>query len=114
MVNLDDCALIKKLDQKDVLASIQLLSKQCQQAWYESQAVNFPQQYKDIDNIVISGMGGSIYGARIVKSLYESAAMSKLSIDIVNNYWLPGYVNSRSLVILSSYSGNTEETLTVA
>lgn len=111
---LDDLNKIKILDKKNALGSINQLPLQIQQAWQESNSIEFPIIYKGIRNIVISGMGGSTYGARIVKSLYDGAEYARVPIELANNYWLPGYVNSQTLVILSSYSGNTEETLTTA
>lgn len=61
------------------------------------------------NNIVAGGLGGSGIGARIAKVLF----MDKLAlpIEVISDYVLPAYVNKKSLVILSSYSGNTEETL---
>ena len=59
------------------------------------------------DNIVICGMGGSALGGRILKSYLGN----KIPIFIVDDYTLPDFVNSKSLVFVSSYSGNTEETL---
>ncbi|MBI3379195.1 bifunctional phosphoglucose/phosphomannose isomerase [Candidatus Gottesmanbacteria bacterium] len=114
MNNLEDLIKIKNLDTKNALKSIKKLPQQIKQAWQESMAINFPQNFKTVSNIVISGMGGSTYGARIVKSLYDGAQMTKIPVELANTYWLPGYVNSDSLVILSSYSGNTEETLATA
>jgi len=114
MLNLDDTTAIKRLDTNNCLASISHLSDQCQQAWQESTAIDFPKSYQDINNIIICGMGGSNYGVRIVKSLYDGASFSKISIELVSNYWLPGYTSEKSLVILSSYSGSTEETLALA
>lgn len=112
---LDDLNNIRTLDKKNALDSIIQLPLQCKQAWDESFAISFPKNYyEDISNIVICGMGGSTYGARIVKSLYDGAEMTKIPLELVNNYWLPGYVNSETLVILSSYSGNTEETISTA
>jgi len=62
-----------------------------------------------IDNIVIIGQGGSAIGGVIVKNLLKE----KISIPILVNqdYQIPYFVNNRTLVIASSYSGNTEETL---
>tara|TARA_B100001250_G_scaffold396606_1_gene402763 strand:+ start:231 stop:1214 length:984 start_codon:yes stop_codon:yes gene_type:complete len=62
-----------------------------------------------IDNIVIIGQGGSAIGGMIVKNLLKE----KISIPILLNqdYQIPYFVNNRTLVIASSYSGNTEETL---
>lgn len=112
---LDDLQKIRLLDAKNALDSIFQLPLQCNQAWQESFAVSFPQNYySGIKNIVISGMGGSTYGTRIIKSLYDGAEMTKVPLELANNYWLPGYVNSETLVILSSYSGNTQETISTA
>lgn len=60
-------------------------------------------------NIVAGGLGGSGIGARIAKVLFSE--ILTLPIEVISDYNLPAYVSSNSLVILSSYSGNTEETL---
>lgn len=64
---------------------------------------------KDIQNIVVAGMGGSALGAHIARSLLGDSI--KLPIFIINNYELPGFVGEETLVVLSSYSGGTEEVL---
>lgn len=114
MIDLDDLTKISALDKRNAFDSIQQLPQQIQQAWNESFAIDFPQDFKNISNIVVAGMGGSTYGARIVKSLYDGAQMTKVPVELSNNYCLPGYVNNKTLVILSSYSGTTEETLVCA
>lgn len=114
MNKLDDLEYIKSLDRGNALESVSLLSNQIEQAWKDCIKISFPKDYYEVENIVISGMGGSSYGARIVKSLYDGAEMRKIPLEIANGYRLPGYVNEKSLVILSSYSGTTEETLTTA
>lgn len=114
MNNLDDITQIKLLDKKNALDSIVQLPSQCRQAWMESYSIKFPRDFKNVANIVISGMGGSSYGVRIVKSLYDGTEITKVPLELANNYWLPGYVNDKTLVILSSYSGNTEETVSCA
>jgi glucose/mannose-6-phosphate isomerase len=60
-------------------------------------------------NVVVTGLGGSGIGGRIAAQLVHKEA--KCPIEVYNNYYLPGYVNHKSLVIACSYSGNTEETL---
>ncbi len=65
----------------------------------------------EFSNIVIGGLGGSGIGGRIVKSLFANEL--PLPLECVADYTLPAYVNEKSLVILASYSGNTEETLTM-
>lgn len=106
--------VMKKLDPGNVLASLRQLPDQCRQAWEETQKIAVPKCYEEVENIVVAGMGGSAFGARIVKSLYDGAEIIKRPMELVNEYWLPGYVNKKTLVVASSYSGNTEETLAVA
>ncbi len=62
-----------------------------------------------INNIVVSGLGGSGIGANLVQEFLASS----LTIPFIVNkdYNLPKFVNKHSLVIISSYSGNTEETV---
>lgn len=103
---------IKKLDKSNLLGSIELLDKQCEQTWKEIKKIKVPRSYRRIENIVAAGMGGSALGTHIVKSIY--ADMLKMPLEIVRDYTLPGYVGPKTLLILSSYSGNTEETLAAA
>ncbi len=64
---------------------------------------------QNIQNIVITGLGGSGIGGTIISELVaDSCSVPVLSN---NDYFLPEFVNNNTLVIISSYSGNTEETL---
>jgi glucose/mannose-6-phosphate isomerase len=60
-------------------------------------------------NVVVTGLGGSGIGGRIAAQLVAGEA--KCPIEVYSNYYLPAYVNHKSLVIACSYSGNTEETI---
>ncbi len=71
--------------------------------------VTFPKFKKIISNIVITGLGGSAIGGDLVRSYLSDEV--KIPIFINRNYILPNFVNENSLVIISSYSGNTEETI---
>ena len=64
---------------------------------------------KTFNNVVICGMGGSGIGGKMVSQLFADQA--KLPIVLVQSYKVPGFVDKNTLVIGSSYSGNTEETL---
>lgn len=68
-------------------------------------------QLSDFRNVLISGLGGSGIGGRIAKSLYQ--ATFPLPIECIGDYVLPHYVNQQTFVILCSYSGNTEETVSM-
>jgi glucose/mannose-6-phosphate isomerase len=64
---------------------------------------------KNIHNIVITGLGGSGIGGSIVSELVMDSCPVPITIN--KDYFLPAFVNEHTLVIVSSYSGNTEETL---
>ena len=64
---------------------------------------------KNIHNILITGLGGSGIGGTIISELIADTC--KVPITINKDYFLPEFVNENTLVIVSSYSGNTEETL---
>ncbi len=70
---------------------------------------NFRKADKEIKNVMICGMGGSGIGGLIVSQwLFNDLSVP---VDFCQDYDLPNYVNENTLVIASSYSGNTEETL---
>ncbi|MDI1356286.1 MAG: bifunctional phosphoglucose/phosphomannose isomerase [bacterium] len=64
---------------------------------------------KNIHNILITGMGGSGIGGTIISELVADSCSVPITIN--KDYFVPGFVNENTLVIVSSYSGNTEETL---
>ncbi len=71
----------------------------------------FPKLYSanQFTSIVLSGLGGSAIGGDLVRSYIADEI--KVPFLINRNYKLPKFVNSNTLVIISSYSGNTEETI---
>lgn len=71
--------------------------------------MNFKKPSTEIKNVVICGMGGSGIGGKIVSEWIMDTA--SCPVFILNDYSLPEFVGPDSLVIGSSYSGNTEETL---
>jgi glucose/mannose-6-phosphate isomerase len=110
MVDLDDLAVYRKLDPQDMLGQIYSLPQQCLTAWNKSINFVLPDDYRNIDKIVVLGMGGSAIGGDLLRSLISNK--EKLSITVCRDYELPLFVDEKTLVIASSYSGNTEETLT--
>jgi glucose/mannose-6-phosphate isomerase len=91
----------------------------------EQLIINFPNQLREameiaanasvtaptrpIRNIVLAGLGGSGIGGNLVAELIRDEC--KVPFLISKGYSLPKFINKNTLVILSSYSGNTEETL---
>ena len=103
---LDDFNVIK---QRDPNASLEIAALQFEQAVFNVVLQNIENDNRLINNVVVAGMGGSALAALLVKSWLKSELT--LPMEIVRSYDLPDYVSHNTLVIVSSYSGNTEETL---
>ena len=65
---------------------------------------------KNIDHIVFAGMGGSGTIGDVMSSLLSK---EDIHVSVIKGYLLPKTVDSNTLVVLTSISGNTDETLTV-
>jgi len=112
MIDLNNIEEIKRLDPQDTLGSTEMLAEQMEAAWEQVQQVEVPEGYKDVGNIVFCGMGASIYGALVFKAL--AGENNRYPTEYVSDYHLPKFVNSNTLVVLTSYSGTTEEVLSCA
>jgi len=73
----------------------------------ENTSFNIPT--KTINSVLICGLGGSGIGGKIIDLLLKSDI--SVPVVVTNDYSIPNFVNESTLVIASSYSGNTEETL---
>ena len=103
---LDDANVLK---QRDPNGALVVASQQYQQASSQVDLQNADHDNRPIKNIVVAGMGGSALAALCVKSWLKSELT--VPFEVVRTYDLPDYVGQDTLVIASSYSGNTEETL---
>ncbi|MBI4141629.1 bifunctional phosphoglucose/phosphomannose isomerase [Candidatus Woesearchaeota archaeon] len=63
---------------------------------------------EEVDNILVTGMGGSGIPANLIKTVMHE---EKIPVFVNKDYTIPAFVNNKTLVIAISYSGNTEETL---
>jgi len=100
---------ITKADPGEMLTKIKDLPMQVRDAWKIVQAATLPPAYGDVRNITILGMGGSAIGGEFAGALLADEL--KVPLNVHRDYGIPGYVSRDSLVIVSSFSGNTEETL---
>jgi glucose/mannose-6-phosphate isomerase len=100
---------IRAGDPDDMLGRIKELGKQIRDAWSIASRATLPPAYGDVRSITVAGMGGSAIGGDLAASLLADEL--KVPTAVHRDYGLPAYVGSDSLVIVSSYSGNTEETL---
>jgi glucose/mannose-6-phosphate isomerase len=100
---LDDLQMIHERDANDALG---IAAKQAQQL-RQTYDVNLGPQADAIKHIVFGGMGGSALAALVA----QSWPGFQKPFEISRNYTIPNYVNGDTLFFASSYSGNTEETL---
>ncbi|MBN2043840.1 MAG: bifunctional phosphoglucose/phosphomannose isomerase [Anaerolineales bacterium] len=107
-MHLDDLNLIKELDSENMLQHINNLPDQLAGAWEIGLKLPLP-DFKEFHHVVIAGMGGSAIGGDLVKAYAQQ--FSHIPITVLRDYDLPNW--SKTLVICSSHSGNTEETLSV-
>lgn len=87
---------------------IEAFSSQIREGLTISESIDFTPK-SEIRNIVLCGLGGSGIGGRLVSEI----ASDSLLVPFISNhdYSVPNFINENTLVIVSSYSGNTEETL---
>jgi len=109
MVNLDDQSIYASIDKSGMRTLIKELPDQCRRAWRSGLKFSLPESYSDINKIVIVGMGGSAIGGDLLKAVIGSTP--GILIYTHREYDLPEFVDEKTLVVASSYSGNTEETL---
>jgi glucose/mannose-6-phosphate isomerase len=99
---LDDLKLIHERDAQDALGIAEKQWQQLETTFEVSEAA-----VAGIDNIVYAGMGGSALAALVS----QSWPAYSLPFEIIRSYSVPAYVSDKTYFIASSYSGNTEETL---
>ena len=108
-MNLYDPEGFKKLDAQDMVGHINRLPDQLLSAWKLGQSLDRP-QWKGIRQVVVAGMGGSAIGADLLAAYAQPH--SKVALHVHRGYDLPSWAQGENtLVICSSHSGNTEETL---
>ncbi len=108
-MNLNDLSHFKQLDPGNMLAHIDGLPDQFEAAWAHAQALPLP-DLSVVTQIVLCGMGGSAIGGSLLAALIANEC--QVSFTINRDYNLPAWATGpHTLVIGSSHSGGTEETL---
>jgi glucose/mannose-6-phosphate isomerase len=95
----------RSVDKENMYVILDSFPDQIKEGWALAKETSF----KDVNKIIITGMGGSALSGEILKS-YLSDKL-KVTLEINKDYTLPKYADDKTLVIVSSYSGNTEETI---
>ncbi len=108
MIDLDVPEVRQRLDPDDMLGRIAELPQQCQEAWHKALNFILPSDYRRVNKVVVLGMGGSAMGGGLLAGLTAEEAAP---VFVHRDYGLPSFVDAGTLLIASSYSGMTEETL---
>lgn len=112
-MDLDDLNFIRSVDRDNMLLHIDAFADQLENAWQLAQSQPLPETHRHPRQIVLCGMGGSAIGGDLAAALISRTSPAPLIV--VRDYTLPAYVTGPdTLVIASSFSGNTEETLAAA
>jgi glucose/mannose-6-phosphate isomerase len=111
-ITLDDPAVIRRIDVSDMLGRVRELPRQLALARRVAASVDLPDRYRDVDAVLLLGMGGSAIGAELVAAL--AGDRLRVPLLIHRDYGMPGWAGSRTLVIAASHSGETVETLSGA
>jgi glucose/mannose-6-phosphate isomerase len=111
-ITLDDPAVMKRIDVSDMLGRVRELPRQLALARRVAAAVDLDERHRDVEQVVVLGMGGSAIGAELVAGI----AGDRLSVPLIvhRDYGLPAWAGERTLVIAASHSGDTVETLSGA
>ncbi|TES90605.1 MAG: bifunctional phosphoglucose/phosphomannose isomerase, partial [Anaerolineales bacterium] len=108
-MDLNDLERMQVIDTQDMIGHINGLPDQLAKAWELGQKLDLP-AWEGIDRVLIAGMGGAAIGADLLVTY--AAPLCSIPITVHRDYALPSWAkNENTLVICSSFSGNTEETL---
>jgi glucose/mannose-6-phosphate isomerase len=112
-MDLDDLTYIRTVDRDNMLPHVDAFPDQLESAWQLAQTQPLPDTHRHPRQIVLCGMGGSAIGGDLAAALVSRTA--PVPFLVLRDYALPAYVNGPdTLVVASSFSGNTEETLAAA
>jgi glucose/mannose-6-phosphate isomerase len=106
---LDDLCEIRKVDKSDMLSFCVEAAKHYGNAAKLANKVKV--DYLEPEAIIVAGMGGSAIGGELLKDWSRESI--RTPIEVCREYHLPAYANKKTLVFVTSYSGETEETLSV-
>ena len=109
IINLDDAKIYQRYDPQGMMAHINSMPDFCEKAWKSALAFEVPPDYAGVNKVVILGMGGSAIGGDLLSNYVLNEA--KVPIILPRDFTLPAFVDENTLVIASSCSGATEETL---
>jgi glucose/mannose-6-phosphate isomerase len=104
---LDDAAALARIDASDMLGQVATVPAQLADAWDRSRGLVLPSGRPGA--VALLGMGGSAIGGDLARAIWSDRL--GVPLEVVRGYDLPAWVGADALVVASSYSGATEETI---
>jgi glucose/mannose-6-phosphate isomerase len=119
MIDLDDQDSYQRQDPSGLHRRLQGLPAQCAQAWQAAKATEVADEWRQCTEVIVCGMGGSAIAGDLVSDLAGQSSVTP--IRVVRNFRIPGLLPStgpqpgqpRQLLVVCSFSGDTEETLSM-
>ncbi|HET9671644.1 MAG TPA: SIS domain-containing protein, partial [Actinomycetota bacterium] len=109
-VDLDDVAAVRAVDAGDMLGAIGALGSHCRDAYAAGSGTAELPDLSDVRGVVVCGMGGSAVAGDVLRSVFRGRL--GVPVEVSRSAELPEHAGVHTLVVASSYSGNTSETLT--
>ena len=106
---LDNLDTIKRIDKRDMLSFCVEAPQHCRKAIKLAKAVSV--SHSKPKTIIVAGMGGSAIGGELLKDWTKNKI--SIPIEVCREYSLPAYASKETLVFVVSYSGETEEALSM-
>ena len=106
----DDAQVYQAADPSGMRHRLRTLGNQCHEACSQAADLELPDSYRTVRAIVVAGMGGSATGGDLLADLSVAKGVP-VPIFTWRDYGLPQWIGRDTLVIASSYSGETKETL---
>src|SRR3989304_830711 len=100
--------MVKVRDALGMKAHLLALPQQCLLAYRKGLGLKLPRSYRLVGKLVLVGVGGSATAGDLLAGL---AGEEGLAVLVHRDYTPPPFLDKHTLAIFSSYSGNTEETL---
>jgi len=108
-VDLDDPGAIRGADPGEMLGAVAALAGQCRDGYASGVGADGLPDVADVRGVVVCGMGGSAVGGDVLRSVFRDRL--GVPIEVNRSAQLPEHAGTHTLVLASSYSGNTSETL---
>ena len=100
---------IRRIDPSEMHKCIMDFPSQAEEAYSIGKSAAVPIRSATLTSVLITGLGGSAIGGDLLRAYMADEI--RVPITVNRHYTLPEFVGKKTLVIVSSYSGNTEETI---